>query len=255
MKPLLHIKNLHISVDDQKVLSGVSLEVKQGEIHAIMGPNGSGKSTLAKTLAGHPDYRVTSGKIEFMVNGKMVNIVDWEPEERAKKGLFLGFQYPTEIPGVSNKNFLQASFNEICQSQGIDVMDPYEFDQLVKKKLELLEMAPEFLERPVNEGFSGGEKKKNEILQMSLLNPKLSILDETDSGLDVDSLKIVARGINTLHNQHNGVILVTHYQRLLNYISPDFVHVISEGQLVKTGDASLALELDKRGYEWIANHD
>ena len=255
MKSLLHIKNLHISVNDQEVLSGVSLEIKQGEVHAIMGPNGSGKSTLAKTLAGHPDYRVTSGKVEFMVNGKMVNIVDWEPEERAKKGLFLGFQYPTEIPGVSNKNFLQACFNEICQSQGIDVMDPYEFDQLVKEKLQLLEMAPEFLDRPVNEGFSGGEKKKNEILQMSLLNPKLSILDETDSGLDVDSLKTVARGINTLHNQHNGVILVTHYQRLLNYISPDFVHVISEGRLVKTGDASLALELDKRGYEWIANHD
>ena len=251
---MLKIENLQVSVDGHEILKGLSLEIKKGEVHAIMGPNGSGKSTLAKAVAGHADYQITGGKIEYMVDGKMRDLTSWEPEARAQAGIFLGMQYPVEIPGVSNQNFLQASFNEICKAQGVQEMDPYDFDQYLQKKLQLLEIGQQFLVRPVNDGFSGGEKKKNEVLQMAVLNPRLALLDETDSGLDIDALKIVAHGINTLRSKHNAIVLVTHYQRLLNYITPDFVHVLFEGKVVKTGDASLAHELEGQGYEAIASH-
>lgn len=248
---MIEIKNLSATVDGNEILKGINLTVKKGEVHAIMGPNGSGKSTLSKIIAGHPAYEVTGGEINYEVNGKMKNLQDLDPAERAKEGIFLGFQYPIEVPGVSNFTFLKESFNQICEYQGIDKMDDDTFLKHLRGKLKLLEMNESFLERSVNEGFSGGEKKKNEILQMAILNPRLSLLDETDSGLDIDALKIVANGVNALKSRFNATILVTHYQRLLDYVVPDYVHVLYKGQIIKSGDKSLALELEDKGYDWL----
>lgn len=248
---MITIKNLTASVDGNEILKGINLTVKKGEVHAIMGPNGSGKSTLSKIIAGHPAYEVTGGEISFEVDGKEKNLFDLEPHERAAAGIFLGFQYPIEVPGVSNFTFLKESFNQICEAQGVDKMDDETFHKHLKGKLKLLEMNESFLERSVNEGFSGGEKKKNEILQMAVLNPRLSLLDETDSGLDIDALKIVANGVNALKSRFNATILVTHYQRLLDYIVPDYVHVLYKGKIIKSGDKSLALELEEKGYDWL----
>ncbi len=251
---MLEVKNLKAQIDEKQILNGLNITVKKGEVHAIMGPNGSGKSTFSKVIAGHPDYEKTDGTIHFEINGKLVDIDELEPDQRAKEGIFLGFQYPVEIPGVTNDVFLRESFNEICKHQGVEEMDPYDFNEYLKTKLDLLEMDHSFAKRPVNDGFSGGEKKKNEILQMAILNPRLALLDETDSGLDIDALKIVAKGVNSLKNKHNSVILVTHYQRLLDYIEPDYVHVLSKGKIIKTGDKSLALELEKNGYDWVVDN-
>jgi Fe-S cluster assembly ATP-binding protein len=248
---MLNVKNITAQVENSVILNSLNIEVKAGEIHAIMGPNGSGKSTLSKVIAGHPDYEVTEGEVNFSINGKMTNINDLEPDERAKEGIFLGFQYPIEIPGVTNITFMHEAFNALCEHQGAEIMNESDFRNYVKSKLPILEMNENFLDRAVNEGFSGGEKKKNEILQMLLLNPRLALLDETDSGLDIDALKVVANGVNTLKSKHNAVVLVTHYQRLLDYIKPDFVHVLYNGQIIKSGDASLALELEKKGYDWL----
>ncbi len=248
---MIEIKNLHANVEGKEILKGINLTVKPGEVHAIMGPNGSGKSTLAKVIAGHPSYKVTAGEINLDINGKMVSILNKEPFERAKEGIFLGFQYPIEIPGVNNVGFLRESFNAICVHHGAKEMGQEEFKEFLKPKLKLLEIEESFLDRSVNEGFSGGEKKKNEILQMAVLNPKLSILDETDSGLDIDALKIVAKGVNSLRSKYSATILITHYQRLLNYIEPDFVHVINDGKIIKSGGKELAHELDAKGYDWL----
>jgi Fe-S cluster assembly ATP-binding protein len=250
---MIEISNLKATVDGNEILTGINLNVKAGEVHAIMGPNGSGKSTLAKVIAGHPAYEKTDGEIKYQVTSKLEDIDELEPDERAKAGIFLGFQYPIEVPGVTNLTFLLESFNQICKAQGLEEMNEADFRQFLKSKLELLEMNESFLDRPVNEGFSGGEKKKNEILQMAILNPRLSLLDETDSGLDIDALKTVAKGVNALRNKRNATILVTHYQRLLNYIEPDYVHVLYKGKIVKSGDKTLALELEKKGYDWIIN--
>jgi Fe-S cluster assembly ATP-binding protein len=244
---LLEIRNLHAAINGKEILKGLDLTVKAGEIHAIMGPNGSGKSTLAKVLAGHPDYEVTQGEVIYQ--GK--NLFELDPDERAREGVFLAFQYPIEIPGVSNANFLRMAYNEKAKQEGRDELDPLEFDDLIREKLQIVEMDPSFINRSVNEGFSGGEKKRNEILQMAVLEPKLALLDETDSGLDIDALRIVANGINKLANKDNAIILVTHYQRLLNYIVPDIVHVLYQGLIVKSGGKELAQELEQKGYDWI----
>lgn len=244
---MLVIKNLHATIDDKPVLRGLNLTVNAGEIHAIMGPNGSGKSTLVKIIAGHPSYEVTDGEIIY--NGE--NLLDLEPEERAQKGVFMAFQYPVEIPGVSNMSFLRQSVNAVRKANAMEELDPLEFDDFVREKMKLVEMDDEFLHRSVNTGFSGGEKKRNEILQMAVLEPKLSLLDETDSGLDIDALRIVAKGINELANENNAVLMVTHYQRLLNYVVPDKVHVLVDGKIVTSGGKELALELEEKGYEWV----
>jgi Fe-S cluster assembly ATP-binding protein len=248
---MLEIKNLHATVNDKEILRGINLTIKAGEVHAIMGPNGSGKSTLSKIIAGHPSYTVTEGSIEYKHNAKMKDLLGMEADERAKSGIFLGFQYPVEIPGVTNFTFLHESFNEVCKFNGAQEMTSEEFRKFIMPKLELLEMNEAFLDRPVNTGFSGGEKKKNEILQMAVLNPKISLLDETDSGLDIDALKIVAKGVNSLKNRFNATVLVTHYQRLLDYIVPDYVHVLYKGKIIKSGGKELALELEEKGYDWL----
>jgi len=247
-KTLLEVHGLRASVNGVEILKGLDFTVKSGEVHAIMGPNGSGKSTFAKVLAGHAAYEVTAGSVLF--EGK--NLFDLAPEERARAGVFLAFQYPIEIPGVANSQFLRLAYNTVQAQRGQEELDPLEFDDFVREKMKLLDMSPDFLGRSVNEGFSGGEKKRNEILQMALLDPRLAILDETDSGLDIDALRIVSQGVNQLANRENAIVLVTHYQRLLNYIVPDFVHVMESGRIVKTGDKSLALELETRGYDWVA---
>ena len=247
ISPILEIQGLEASINDTPVIKGLNLTVNPGEIHAIMGKNGSGKSTFSKIVAGHSAYRVTAGSILF--NGE--SILETEPEERSQKGIFLGFQYPIEIPGVSNADFLRLSCNARRKYQGLHEIDPLEFFEFINQKLDLIEMDPSFLNRSVNEGFSGGEKKRNEILQMAVLDTKLSILDETDSGLDIDALKIVSKGINSLANDSNAIILITHYQRLLDYIEPTFIHVMQDGKIIKTGDKSLAKELENKGYDWL----
>ncbi len=248
---MLEIKDLHVNIDDKEVLKGLNLQVKAGEVHAIMGPNGSGKSTLSKVLAGHPSYEITKGKISYEVNFKQTDLTEMKPDERAKEGIFLAYQYPVEVPGVTNLTFLQMAFNSILEHQGSDVLSEEEFRKFALEKMKIVKMNPEFLDRPVNVGFSGGEKKRNEILQMAVLSPRLSILDETDSGLDIDALRIVADGVNRLRRKDNAIILITHYQRLLDYIKPDFVHVLAKGKIVETGDSSLALKLEKQGYDWL----
>jgi len=244
---LLEIKNLHANVEGTEILKGINLKVNAGEVHAIMGPNGSGKSTLASVLAGKEEYEVTAGEILF--NGK--NLLELSPEDRAREGVFLAFQYPVEIPGVSNTNLLKTAVNEIRKYRGEEELDSMDFLSLLKEKSKLVELDKAFLSRSVNEGFSGGEKKRNEIFQMAVLNPKLAILDETDSGLDIDALRIVANGVNMLKTKENATIVVTHYQRLLDYIIPDFVHVLYKGKIVKSGGKELALELEEKGYDWI----
>jgi Fe-S cluster assembly ATP-binding protein len=244
---VLEIRNLHAVIDGKEILKGLNLSVKAGEIHAIMGPNGSGKSTLAKVLAGHPSYQVTEGEVIY--EGK--NLLEIEPDERAREGVFLAFQYPIEIPGVSNANFLRMAYNEKARHEGREELDPLEFDDLLQEKLKVVEMEKSFINRSVNEGFSGGEKKRNEILQMAVLEPKLAVLDETDSGLDIDALRIVAGGVNKLANKDNAIILVTHYQRILDYIEPTVVHVLYQGRIVRSGGKELAVELEKKGYDWI----
>ena len=248
---MLEIKNLKAKIDDKEILKGLNLTVKPGEVHAIMGPNGAGKSTLAKILAGHPAYEITSGEIKYDINFKMQNLLELTPDVRAKEGIFLGFQYPVEVPGVSNFTFLHTAFNAVLEHQGSDAMSEGDFREFLYQKMKLVSMKPEYLERPVNVGFSGGEKKRNEILQMAVLSPRLAVLDETDSGLDIDALRIVAEGVNKLRSKDKAIILVTHYQRLLDYIKPDFVHVLADGKIIQTGDATLAHELEKKGYDWL----
>lgn len=252
---MIEIKNLHAVVDDKKILNGINLTVNAGEVHAIMGPNGSGKSTLSKVIAGHPTYRVSEGEINYKMGGKYSDLLKLEAYERALEGIFLGFQYPIEIPGITNLIFLKESFNAICKHQGAPEMSEKDFLELLRPKLKKLEMDEAFLNRSVNQGFSGGEKKKNEILQMAVLNPRLALLDETDSGLDIDALKIVANGVNALKSRYNAVVLVTHYQRLLDYITPDFVHVLYKGKIIKSGGKELALELESRGYDWLIKEE
>ena len=247
---MLEIKNLHAGIAGNKILKGINLKVKAGEVHAIMGPNGSGKSTLAQVLAGREEFQVTEGEVFY--NGK--NLLELATEDRAREGVFLAFQYPVEIPGVSNTNLLKTALNEIRKYHGEEELDTMEFLSLIKEKLKLVELDQKFLSRSVNEGFSGGEKKRNEIFQMAVLQPKLAILDETDSGLDIDALKIVANGVNKLRSKENATIVVTHYQRLLNYIIPDFVHVLYQGKIVKSGGKELALELEAKGYDWVKNN-
>ena len=244
---MLEIKNLHASIGDTKILKGLNLNVNAGEVHAIMGPNGSGKSTLASVIAGREDYEVTDGEINFSGN----ELSDLGPDERAREGIFLAFQYPVEIPGVSTTNFMKTAVNQIRESKGEKPLDAVAFLKLMKEKMKLVNIKQELLSRSINEGFSGGEKKRNEIFQMAMLDPKLSILDETDSGLDIDALKIVSNGVNALRNKDNATVVVTHYQRLLDYIIPDYVHVLMDGRIVKSGDKTLALELEEKGYDWI----
>ncbi|HKY96979.1 MAG TPA: Fe-S cluster assembly ATPase SufC [Gemmatimonadaceae bacterium] len=244
---MLEIKNLHASIGDKEILRGIDLTVNAGEVHAVMGPNGSGKSTLAQVLAGHPGYEVTGGEVTY--NGQ--NLLELDPEVRAQEGIFLAFQYPIEIPGVTNAYFMRSAYNEIRKAKGMTELDPLEFLDLMEEKIKLVDMDPAMMNRSVNTGFSGGEKKRNEILQMAVLEPRLAILDETDSGLDIDALKVVANGVNALRRPDNATIVVTHYQRLLNYIVPDYVHVLANGRIVKSGGKELALELEEKGYDWI----
>jgi Fe-S cluster assembly ATP-binding protein len=246
-KALLEVKGLRASAGEKEILRGIDLTVRAGEVHAVMGPNGSGKSTLAQVIAGHPAYQVTAG--EVLYEGR--DLLDMEPEERAQAGVFLAFQYPVEIPGISNAYFLRAAYNEIRKARGLEEVDSMDFLDLLEEKLRVVEWGPEIMSRAVNSGFSGGEKKRNEILQMAVLEPRLAVLDETDSGLDIDALRIVANGVNALRRPDNATVLVTHYQRLLNYIVPDRVHVLSAGRIVKSGGKELALELEERGYEWL----
>jgi len=246
---MLEIRNLYATVDGNEILKGINLKINKGEVHAIMGPNGSGKSTLAKVLAGHPSYEVTGGEVIY--DGK--NLLEMSPDERAREGVFMAFQYPIEVPGVSNSQFLRLAYNEKQKYLGEEELDPLEFKDLLKERAAIVEMDASFMTRSVNEGFSGGEKKRNEILQMAVLDPKLAVLDETDSGLDIDALRIVAEGVNKLHDPEKAVILVTHYQRLLNYIIPDYVHVLFGGRIVKEGGKELALELEEKGYDWLKN--
>lgn len=244
---MLKVCNLHVSVGGSEILKGINLSVKPGELHAVMGPNGSGKSTFAKVLAGHPSLTVTSGEVIYQ--GK--NLLEMMPEQRAREGVFMAFQYPTEIAGVSNAYFLKAALNEIRTQKGLEELDAVEFLELLEEKMKLADMEPSFTNRPVNEGFSGGEKKRNEILQMAVLEPRLAVLDETDSGLDIDALKIVAAGVNKLRKPDRSFIVITHYQRLLNYIVPDFVHVLVDGRIVKSGGKNLAFQLEEKGYDWV----
>ena len=244
---MLKIKALKASIEDKEILKGIDLEVKAGEVHAIMGPNGSGKSTLASVLAGREEYEVTSGSVEYLGS----DLLEMEPEERAREGIFLAFQYPVEIPGVSTTNFLKTAINQIRQHKGQDPLDAVSFLKMMKDKMKLVDIDQALLSRALNEGFSGGEKKRNEIFQMAMLEPKLAILDETDSGLDIDALRIVANGVNKLRNKDNATIVVTHYQRLLDYIIPDYVHVLYNGRIVKSGSKELAMELEEKGYDWI----
>jgi Fe-S cluster assembly ATP-binding protein len=246
-KMLLEVKDLHAGIDGKEILKGLNLRVQKGEVHAIMGPNGSGKSTLSKVLAGHPSYEVISG--EVLYEGK--NLLELDPDERARSGLFMAFQYPVEVPGVSNSQFLRLAYNEKMKHHGQEELDPLEFNDYLKEKAKIVDMDPQFFKRSVNEGFSGGEKKRNEILQMAVLEPTLAILDETDSGLDIDALRIVAEGVNKLRGDDNAIILVTHYQRLLNFIVPDQVHVLADGKIVKEGGKELAIELEEKGYDWV----
>ncbi|MBC6962351.1 MAG: Fe-S cluster assembly ATPase SufC [Nitrosomonas sp.] len=250
-KVLLEVRDLHATVGGAEILKGVNLTVRSGEIHAIMGLNGSGKSTFAKVLAGHPSYDVTQGTVLF--DGQDLSVL--APEERAQAGIFLAFQYPVEIPGVANDQFLRLAYNTVQGHRGKEELDPLEFDDFVREKMKLLKMNPDFLDRSVNEGFSGGEKKRNEILQMALLEPRLALLDETDSGLDIDALRIVANGVNQLSSKDNAMILVTHYQRLLDYIVPDYVHVMEAGRIIRTSGKELALALETHGYDWIHEND
>lgn len=246
---MLSIKNLHAGIEDNEILKGINLEVKAGEVHAIMGPNGSGKSTLSSVIAGREQYVVTQGTVDFFGE----DLLDFVPEERAHKGVFLSFQYPIEIPGVTVSNFLKTAINETRKAKGLEPMPAKDMLKMMREKMTLLEMDKGFLSRSLNQGFSGGEKKRNEIFQMAMLEPKLAILDETDSGLDIDALRIVANGVNKLRSADNAVILITHYQRLLNYIEPDFVHVLWNGKIVRSGDKSLAIELEEKGYDWLKN--
>jgi Fe-S cluster assembly ATP-binding protein len=250
-QPILEIKDLNAGVEGKQILKGIDLTINEGEVHAIMGPNGSGKSTLAAILAGREGYEITSGHVLY--DGK--DLLDLDPEERAREGLFLAFQYPVEIPGVNSKYFLKAALNEIRKHKGETELDAMEFLDLVKEKIKLLELNEDLLSRSVNEGFSGGEKKRNEIFQMAVLEPRLAVLDETDSGLDIDALKIVSHGVNKLRRDDNAQLVITHYQRLLNYIVPDFVHVLVDGRIVRTGDKQLALELEEKGYDWIVKEE
>ncbi len=244
---MLSIQNLHARIGDRSILEGISLEVRAGEVHAIMGPNGSGKSTLASVLAGRAGYEVTGGRVEY--DGQ--DLLALEPEERARAGVFLAFQYPVEIPGVNNAYLLKAALNAVRRQRGLPELDAFEFLAMVRDKMKLMQMDESFLNRGVNEGFSGGEKKRNEILQMAVLEPKLALLDETDSGLDIDALRVVASGVNSLRGPERAIVMITHYQRLLDYIEPDFVHVLSGGRILRSGDRTLALELEKRGYDWV----
>ena len=244
---MLEINNLHASVEDKQILKGIDLKVSPGEVHAIMGPNGSGKSTLSTVIAGHEDFEIDKGEILF----EDEDLIDFNTEERAHKGIFLSFQYPVEIPGVSVTNFIKTSINQMRKANGLDEMPASEMLKKIREKSDLLKIDSKFLSRSLNEGFSGGEKKRNEIFQMAMLEPKIAILDETDSGLDIDALKIVANGVNMLRNDHTAVVLITHYQRLLDYIVPDFVHVLSDGKIVKSGNKNLAIELEAKGYDWV----
>ncbi|KTD33766.1 Fe-S cluster assembly ATPase SufC [Legionella israelensis] len=248
---MLTIKQLNVAINEKPILKGINLEVKAGEVHAIMGPNGSGKSTLSKVLAGHPSYELTQG--EMIYQGE--DLQPLSPEERARAGIFMSFQYPVEIPGVTNINFLKAAVNAVRKGQNRKTLDAIEFLSFIREKCQLLDMDESFLYRSINEGFSGGEKKRNEILQMAALEPKLAVLDETDSGLDIDALRIIAQGVNAMRSPERAIILVTHYQRLLDYIEPDHIHVLSNGRIVKSGDKSLALELEKKGYSWLEERE